>query len=129
MKSLRVTDRAFGFTFAVVFAVIATATWWFTGVAAKWAVTLAIVFAALAAITPGLLMPLNRIWMWFAPKIGTLNNTVILGVVFYLFVTPVAFLMRLMRRDSMLRRLDPAAKTYWADVKRQTTAESFRDLF
>jgi hypothetical protein len=45
--------------------------------------------------------------------IGFVVSYVIMGVLFYLVITPVGLVFRLLRRDSLTRRIDRDAPTYW----------------
>lgn len=45
--------------------------------------------------------------------IGFVFSHVILAFVYYLVITPIGLLMRLLGRDPLQRRFDPALKTYW----------------
>lgn len=129
MKSIRQSDRHFGFTFSGVFLVITGIGWWISGKVPIWAVVVSFGFGSLAWYTPGLLMPLNRLWALIAPKIATINNTLVLGAVFYLFVTPIGMIMRALGRDPLHRRIDDNVQSYWTPVRRQADRESFSDQF
>ncbi len=129
MKAIRQSDRAFGFTLAAVFSIIAVNGWLFFGGPPYWALISTGTSVVVAMLVPGALMPLNRVWGWVAPKIGSINNTIVLGLVFYSFVTPIAILMRIFRRDTMRRSIESASDNYWTPVTRQTDSETFRDLF
>lgn len=43
--------------------------------------------------------------------------------VFYLVVTPLAWVMRRLGRDPLRRALDPAAETYWTNYVNSTAAD------
>jgi hypothetical protein len=90
---------------------------------------MAFAFAVTACLAPGLLIPLNRLWGWVAPKIAMLNNTIILGGVFYLVISPIGIMMKLLGRDPMCRALQPASDSYWTPVQRQSTGETLHDQF
>jgi hypothetical protein len=60
-------------------------------------------------------------WMSAAEPIGWTMTNLILAIVYYLVLTPVALLMRLMGRDPMQRKLDPSATTYW--IERQPPSD------
>lgn len=122
-------DRVFGFTFAGVFFLITLGRWVVSGRLLGWPLFAAGVFATLAVFIPGLLLPLNRLWHVIGPKIASVNNLVILGAVFYLFITPVGLMMRLFRRDPMQRSIDKRIATYWSPVRRQADSETFDDQF
>jgi hypothetical protein len=52
--------------------------------------------------------------MKFAFLLGWLNTRLLLGVFFYLILTPIGLLLRLTGRDLLDRKIDPAARTYWS---------------
>jgi hypothetical protein len=53
-----------------------------------------------------------RGWMFVGHCLGWVNSRILMMVVFYAIVTPVALVMRAMKRDTMTRRLEPSASTY-----------------
>ena len=70
-----------------------------------WAVTLAVLLIAPALVAPGILGPAYRLWMKLAEVLAWINTRILLGVVFYLVVTPIGMIMRLLGRDPMRRQL------------------------
>ncbi len=58
----------------------------------------------LALATPIALRPLYGIWMRFGHLIATINTRLILGLIFYLIVTPIGLAMRLLGADPMRRQ-------------------------
>lgn len=129
MKADQQSDRVFGFTFAGLFFLITTVGWIFFDRLPYWALVAAIVFTLLASAVPSVLMPLNRLWHRIGPKVASINNVIILGVVFYLFITPIGLIMRLFGRDPMHRSTKEKVATYWTAVQRQADSESFSDQF
>ncbi len=127
--AVRQTNRAFGLTFAAVFAVIAAVGWFVFDSQPRWAVVTSAVFLVLALAAPVVLLPLNRLWEKLAGAVGHVNNHVILGLFFYGFVTPVAVMMRLLGKDPMRRSFDPGTMTYLTPVGRKAGDETYRDLF
>jgi hypothetical protein len=82
-----------------------------------------------ALLTPSLLMPLNRLWTLLGQRIGIVSNHLLLGLFFFLLITPMGMLLRLFRRDSMATPPDAAAESYWTAVGRKATPETYADLF
>lgn len=109
------SDRAFGIVFTVVFAVIAL--WPLIGGAVPrlWALGVAAVFLAVALIRPGTLHPLNLVWFRFGMLLHRLVSPLILGLIFYLSVTPVALIMRVLGKDPLGLKFDREARSYWLD--------------
>ena len=59
------------------------------------------------------LAPLNRLWAKFGLLLHHVISPVFLGILFYVCITPIGFLMRLTGKDPMRRRFEPEAKSYW----------------
>ena len=125
----RIGNRKFGLTIAAVFALISAYGWWRHGAPATWAVGVSGTFLVLGLLAPGVLLPVNRLWMGVAHRIGMTINYLVLGVVLYGVLTPVGLVLRSVRKRSMREKFDPAATTYLQPVPRQTTAETLRDWF
>ncbi len=129
MAGIRQSERAFGLMFAAVFAVIAAVGWLAFDARLYWVMAAAGLFLVTALTVPWVLLPLNRLWTVFARRRGRLNNYVVLGLFFYVFIVPAGLILRLLGRDPMSRAFDAKAPTYWAPVTRQTDAETLRDMF
>lgn len=127
--SIRQTDRAFGLTFAAVFTVIGGLVWWISENLAYWPFIVAAVFAILALAVPGVLLPLNRLWSWFGGKLGHINNKLVLGLFYILFMIPFGFAMRLIGRDPMARKIGGGEESYWQQPARQLDRETLRDMY
>jgi hypothetical protein len=70
------------------------------------------VLAALGLAVPMALKPVYRTWMKFGLLMSKIMTPLIMGIVFFLTVTPMALLMRLLGKDYMARRLDRSAQSY-----------------
>lgn len=71
-------------------------------------------FGLVAFVSPNLLSPLSKSWMRLGDLMGKLISPLVLGVIFYTLITPVALVARLFGRDEM--RLKRAKiNTYWID--------------
>jgi hypothetical protein len=77
-----------------------------------WAVVLAAALLLPALIVPARLRPIHRMWMAVGDALGWVNTRVILGVVFFLIITPMGLIMRLLREDPLCRSFDGRADTY-----------------
>jgi hypothetical protein len=77
-----------------------------------WAVTLAVVLVLPALVAPSVLKPAYRAWMALAEVLAWINTRIILGLVFFLVVTPIGLVMRLLGRDPMRRQFDRAGESY-----------------
>jgi len=76
------------------------------------------------------LRPVYAGWMKFAHVLGWVNTRLLLGLFFYLVLTPVALVLRLGGKDLLDQRLDRSARSYW--VKRtpvELDQERYERLF
>ena len=129
MTTIRQSDRAFGLTFAAVFAIIGLVGWLVFEARLIWAPIAASVFLLVALAAPGILLPLNRLWARIAHRVGLFSNALLLGSFFFLFVLPLGLLVRLFGKDPMVRTIDAEAETYWTPVGRQCDRETLTDMF
>ena len=65
-----------------------------------------------ALVAPTTLNPVYQIWMRIGLVLGWINTRIILGLIFYILVTPMSLAMRLIGRDPMTRKFEPDRETY-----------------
>ena len=109
------SDRSFGIVFTLVF--LAVGVWVVSGGQSKgWLFFVsAALFLVIAIARPSILGPLNRTWAKFGLLLGQVFNPLLLGVVFFLVVTPIAVILRLWGKDSLHLKSKPGLKSYWID--------------
>lgn len=73
---------------------------------------LSLAFALSGLLVPSLLRPVYKIWMVLGNILGWVNTRILLGLIFYLIVTPVRFVMSVFGNDPMNRKFDPEVATY-----------------
>jgi hypothetical protein len=79
-----------------------------------WAIA-ASVFCMVALLAAPVLGPLNRAWRWLSLQLFKIFNPIIMGVVFFAVLTPIAIMMRCVGRDPLRLRFEPAKPSYWLD--------------
>ena len=124
------SDQKFGLFFSVVSIVAAAYAWHSQLPAFAFLLgVLAAFFGVLAKIRPHSLHRLNRLWAQIGILIGRFINPIVLGLFFFVLITPVALVTRLGGRDE-LRLKQRRASSYW--VKREPIGpapESFKNQF
>jgi hypothetical protein len=124
------THRALGVVFAVVFVVIGLFPWLHGAAARPWALMVGGGFALAALLLPDLLAPLNRAWTRLGALLHRVMSPVVLGIMFFLVITPMAIVMRWFREDPLRRRFDPRLPSYWIERRPDSpTAGTFTDQF
>lgn len=87
--------------------------------------SLAVIIPILGWIFPALMRIVFLGLSYTAFPIGFVVSHVILALVYYLVLTPVALLMRLFGYDPMQRQLDPDAETYWSPREEPPEAKMY----
>lgn len=124
------SDRAFGLTFAVFFALVGLFPLIHHKSVRLWALGLCGLFLVAAVAFPSVLKPLNSIWAKFGLLLSRITNPIVTALMFYLFFTPVSLLLRALGKDALRIKFDRTATTYWiARVPPGPTAESMRHQF
>lgn len=82
------------------------------------------ILAAWGLVAPNTLNPVYKLWMKFGLIMSRITTPVILGVVYFLVLSPIAFVMRMFGRDPLSIKLDNEADSYRVesakpDYKRQ----------
>jgi hypothetical protein len=72
-------------------------------------------FLAAALLRPALLAPLNRLWTRFGLLLHRIVSPVVLGIMFFAVITPMAWIRRALGNDPLRLRFDREARTYWVD--------------
>ena len=72
-------------------------------------------------ILPGILKPLNKIWMILAVILGWFMSRLILFSLFYIVITPIGFFLRIAGKDFLNLRTDKNSDSYWE--KREKTVK------
>jgi len=72
-----------------------------------------ILFALLYLFYPRGLYPFYRVWMAIAGVLGWINTRLLLGIVFYLLILPIGFVMRTFGKLNYRAKLNSDESTYW----------------
>lgn len=107
------SDRNFGLVMAAAAAIFGCLPLLRLAAPHWWLLATAVAFAMPALIVPRALYPLNYVWFRFGLLLHRLISPVVIGAVFFLCVTPIGLVMRLLGKDvlSLRRRADLAS--YW----------------
>lgn len=112
-KVVASSDRSFGLVFAAFFAVVALLPAIHGAPPRWWALVLAAAFAAIAFIAPRVLHPLNRAWTALGLLLHHVVNPLIMAIMFYGAILPMALLLRALGKDLLRLKREPEATSYW----------------
>ena len=78
-----------------------------------WSLVVGGVFLGVALVRPVLLAPLNRLWLKFGLLLNRIVSPLVMGFLFYLVITPIALIMRVLGKDPLRLKYDAAVQSYW----------------
>jgi hypothetical protein len=108
-----VSDRSFGFTLAVVFFLLGLLPLWKRGQMRLWALLVGALLALLAIFCPGVLRVPKRAWLFLGFLLGLVVNPIMLGLLFFLVLTPAGILLRALGHDPLSLRQRVGIPSYW----------------
>ena len=114
------SNRSFGFLFFIVFLAISLWPLISQEDLRLWALILSLIFLILGILNSKILTPLNKLWIKFGIFLGNIVSPVVMGVVFFIVVTPIGLIMRLLGKDLLRVNKNESTSTYWIDREKKT---------
>ena len=115
MDDIRISsNRSFGLVFFVVFLVIALYPLTHNGEIRAWSALISLIFLLLGLLNSKILSPLNKLWFKFGIFLGKIISPLIIGIIFFLVVTPTGLIMRLFGKDVLNLKYNKN-HSYWIE--------------
>jgi hypothetical protein len=87
------------------------------------------IFLIITIVKPSLLKPLNKLWMMLGYLMGMIMNPIVMGVIFFLLITPIAIITRIFKRDELLIKKNDRRSMWNTRLDNQIKPESFNSQF
>lgn len=100
------TASAIVVLFAIVFPWVFNLEW------PLWPWILSLILLVWGMLAPQSLKPVYKTWMRFGLFMSQITTPIILGLLFFLVLTPIALLMRLFKSDTIKNKLNENRETY-----------------
>ena len=110
------SNRSFGVVFFIVFLLIGLYPLLKGNDLRIWSLIISFIFLALGLINSRILTPLNRLWFKFGLLLGKFISPIIMGIIFFIVVTPIGIIMRLFKKDLLNLKFNEK-ETYWIEKK------------
>ena len=107
------SHRNFGIVFFIVFLVVSLWPLTYGEPIRIWSAIISLVFLILGLMNSKLLTPLNKLWFKFGTILGAIIAPIVMGVVFFLVITPIGLFMKIIGKDLLKKRYDKKKATYW----------------
>ena len=108
------SNRNFGIVFSIVFLIISLWPLLSQNDIRIWSLIIAGIFLVLGLINSKLLLPLNKIWFKFGIFLGNFIAPIVMGIIYFMVVTPTGLIMKLLGKD-LLNLKKSNKDTYWID--------------
>ena len=113
MSKIKVgSNKSFGIVFCVFFLIVSLYPLINGEIIRLWSLFLSVIFLLLGLLNSRILTPLNILWFKFGIFLGRFVSPIVMGLVFFLVVTPTGLIMRMFRKD-LLKLKKNDLNTYW----------------
>ena len=126
MKIKLPTNRNFGLLFFVIFLIIAFYPILKDENIRYWSLIISLIFLVLGVLNSSLLTPMNKVWIKFGFFLGKLVTPIVMGLIFFLIVTPTSLILKIMGKD-VLRLKKNKSETYW--LNKENYKSTMKDQF
>ena len=128
MNKIKISsNRNFGLVFFFVFLIVSI---WpiISGESIRiWSVAISLVFLILGLMNSKVLTPLNKLWFKFGIILGAIVAPVIMSIIFFLAITPIGLLMKILGKDLLNKKINKKKNTYW--IKRDVPVGTMKRQF
>ena len=113
-KKIKISsNKSFGIVFFIFFIIVSVWLFFKNGEFIIWPIIVAVVFLILGLANSKLLTPLNKAWNQFGILLGNFIAPIVMGIIFFLVVTPTGLVVRVMGKDLLRLKKNKDKKTYW----------------
>ena len=108
------SNKSFGIVFFVVFLITGLFPLINDQEIKVWSLLASLIFLILGLINSKILTPLNKIWFKFGILLGKIVSPIIMGMIFFLVVTPIGILMKILKKDLLNLKYNND-QSYWIE--------------
>ena len=108
------SNKSFGIVFFIVFLIISFYPLINQENIRVWSLIISLIFLILGLLNSKILNPLNKLWFKFGMILGRIISPIIMSIIFFLVVTPIALIMKLLKKDLLNLKFNKT-NTYWIE--------------
>ena len=121
------SNRSFGLLFFIVFLIVSLWPLTHEGSIRIWSVIISVIFLILGLLNSKFLTPLNILWFKFGMILGNIVSPIVMGILFFLVVTPTGIMLRIVGKDLLNIKYNKKKESYW--IKRETPIGTMKRQF
>ena len=112
-KKIKVSsNKSFGIVFSIFFLLISVYPLLNNDPIYYWSLFVSFIFLVLGLMNSKILSPLNLLWFKFGILLGRIISPVVMGIIFFLVVTPISIILKIFGKDVLNLKFNNN-KTYW----------------
>jgi len=119
-------NKSFGILFFIIFLLIALWPLLNSEFIRMWALGIASIFLVLGFINSKILTPVKKSWIKLGEILGKIIAPIVMGLIYFLIITPIGLLMRLVGKDVLNLKFNKN-DTYW--IKRAKNINTMKRQF
>jgi len=120
-KIKKTSEKSFGILFCIVFFIIAFWPILDGNLIRLWAIFPTVIFLFLAFIKPGLLKPLNFLWIKLGDQLGKIVAPIIMLLIYFFILTPISLILKVLKKDLINLKFSPK-NSYWINRQKNVTS-------
>ena len=113
IKTSKKDIRSFGITIGIILLIIAGGLFYKEKESFQLFIYLAGSFISAGLIVPVILKPIYLVWMIFSVILGWFMTRFILSILFYLVITPIGLVLRILGKDLLALKRQEVQDSYW----------------
>ena len=114
-KKIKVSsNKSFGIVFSIFFLLISVYLLLNNDPIYYWSLFVSFIFLVLGLMNSKILSPLNLLWFKFGILLGRIISPVVMGIIFFLVVTPISIILKIFGKDVLNLKFNNN-KTYWIE--------------
>ena len=121
------SNRSFGIVFFFVFVIVSLWPLINENSLRVWSIFVAIIFLILGLMNSKILKPLNILWFKFGKLLGFIIAPIVMGIVFFVVITPTGLIMKIIGKDLLNKRYNNKSKSYW--INREKSKGTMKQQF
>ena len=119
-------NKSFGILFFIIFLLIALWPLLNSEFIRMWALGIASIFLVLGLINSKILTPVKKSWIKLGEILGKIIAPIVMGLIYFLIITPIGLLMRLVGKDVLNLKFNKN-DSYW--IKRAKNINTMKRQF
>ena len=107
------SNKSFGIVFFIFFLIVSLYPLINHESIRLWSLVISAIFLILGLLNSRILTPLNILWFKFGILLGKFVSPIVMGLIFFLVVTPTSIIIRLVRKDLLKLKKEKNLNSYW----------------